>query len=181
MGKRMTLTDVTNVFAPDLSPAEFRQYKVICAALWCFYNEGNVHYSNGRGRQQSEQLRHPPPAIPTELDCTSFIHWCFAVAGCKDPSGTGNYMGNTATLWGKGRFIGGPDVKVRSLLPGDICFYSFARQGSGMVGGNGEHAALHISKGDCMSHGSEHGPRKTYYNSTEDNSKPFFGVRRYEF
>jgi hypothetical protein len=185
----MTLTDLSNIFPPDLSPAEFRQYKVLCAALWCYYNEADVHYSNGRGREQTDQLRRPPPAVPSNLDCTSYIHWCFAVAGCPDPSGGGtfgskggDFMGNTATLWEHGRLIGGPDVKVRQLLPGDICFYSLASQGSGMVGGNGEHASLHMSKGDCLSHGSEHGPKKTWYNSAEDTSgKPLYGVRRYEF
>jgi cell wall-associated NlpC family hydrolase len=180
----MTLNTVSSINPVDLSPAEFRQYKVICAALYCFYNAGQLFYSNVRGKGLSDQF-HPPPFIPGHLDCSSFVHWCFAVSGCQDPSGGGtlgsaggDFQGDTGTLWVKGRFIGGSDVKSKYLLPGDVIFYSDGPSGAGLHGGNSEHCALYIADGKVISMGSDEGPLKLPYN---ESSKALYGARRYEF
>jgi hypothetical protein len=157
----------------DLTPAEFRQYKTVCAALYCYYNQDKMVYNNNRPVNDKFQ---PPPYVPDALDCSAFTTYCFAVSGCPDPNGA-NYRGgmNTATLWQQGRLIGGETVKANQLRPGDMCFYAY---GTPLHAGNSEHVTIYIGNGKCISQGSDEGPLLLPYN---ESSKPFVGARRYQF
>jgi len=161
----MTLINIKDVNPAILSPSEFRQYKVCCAALFCYYNRDQIHYGYGTTSPFT-----PPPTVPNSFDCTKFIHWCFKVAGCPDPSATGGYNGNTSSLWGQGVLVGGKNVKAGEMHPADIVFYGY---GSSMVGGKNEHASLYVGDGKAVSMGSEAGP--LFYDFTK-NGKPVVGA-----
>lgn len=166
---------------PDLlSPSEFRQYKVVCAALFCKYNQESVRYGHVRGSGLKEQYREPDiDVIPHELDCSSFIFYCYIVGGCPEPCpGASSGNGHTGTLWNSGMLVGGPEVKVGRLEPGDVVFFSYDAN-TPMRGGNSEHVILYLDDGLAASHGSEHGP--TIIDWNEGYGKSLVGVRRYRF
>jgi cell wall-associated NlpC family hydrolase len=162
-----------------LTPSEFRQYKVICAAIWCMYNTDRIGYGHVRGAELKKQFRAPPQA-PHELDCSSFITYCFNVSGCPDPNGGIGYSGggSTESLWVNGTLVGGPNVKQRSLEPGDVMFFSVDSSGP-MKGGNSEHVSLYIDDGSAISHGSAEGPLIVDFDKSK--GKNLIGARRYAF
>lgn len=168
----------------QLTRTEFRQYRVICAALFGFYKPDLFHYGGIRG--SSFQKMCVPPAenfSEVTFDCSSFATWCYRVAGCPDPNGFGyNGQCSTASLWQNGRLVGGPGVAEKELIPGDLCFYGYEPT---MHGGNSEHVCVFIDQGYVASHGSEHGPTIIKYKPGLDDKnrsgKPLVGVRRYEF
>lgn len=168
----MPLISVDNIDPSVLSPAEFRQYKVCCAAIWCLRHKDDLSY----GATRDVRNWHPPPSMPNVLDCSALIHYCFKVAGCPDPSENSNYAGNTASLWGSGILVGGKNVTTGQMRPGDVCFYGWKVP---MVGGDSEHATLYVGQGKVISQGSEEGPFLVGYKS--DFKKPFIGVKRYRF
>jgi cell wall-associated NlpC family hydrolase len=172
----MTVKPVKYVQPDALTPSEFRQYKVICAALFCHYHADEIDYSNSRGQVLKDEFRHPPPAVPSTLDCSAFVTYCYAVAGCPDPNGS-SYSGgiSTATLWPNGILIGGNSVKSTKLEPGDLVFYL---HDGPPVGGNSEHVAIYIDDDTVASHGSQDGPKLQTWNQMD---KPVYGVRRYVF
>ncbi len=159
----------------SLSPGEKRQYKVVCAALWCFYNKDQVGYSGIRGREFLNECKIPP-YVPDGLDCSGFATYCFDIAGCPDPNGRG-FDGQTHTgiLWANGRIIGDANVKEGTLEPGDLIFY--AHDGP-LRGGNSEHVAVYIDEGMICSMGNEEGPTILQY---QEETLPLFGARRYSF
>jgi len=175
----MTLTDVTSISPVNLSPSEQRQYRVVCAALYCYYNADRLFYTNVRGQALKDQWQ-PPPYVPHALDCSAFVTYCYRVAGAEDPNGHG-YDPNsisTAELWSNGQLLGGSNTSANGLIPGDLCFYAYGSLGQGMHGGMSEHVAVYISQGKVVSMGSDEGPLVLDYNVS---SKPLFGVRRYKF
>lgn len=176
----MPVKPLTLVKPDQLLPSEFRQYKVICAALWCKYNQESIRYGHVRGAGLKSQYKEPDvDVVPSELDCSSFVAYCYIVAGCPEPAaGAKNGDVSTKTLWQEGTIVGGPDVKVGALEPGDLIFYSYDA-GSGMVGGNSEHVNMYLDDGIAMSHGSEHGPNTQDWDAGW--GKSLVGVRRYRF
>jgi hypothetical protein len=77
-------------------------------------------------------------------DCSGTSILIYKLAGCPDPNGT-SYDGSgwTGSLIKRG-------VHVPLSLPGDLCFY-----GPGLS----EHVVVAVSATECVSHGSEGGPR----------------------
>lgn len=171
----MTLTLANVSSGATLSPAERRQYKVICAALWCYYNKDQVGYSAVRGRDYLQECKIPP-YVPSSLDCSAFVTYCYDIAGCPDPNGK-SFDGETHTgiLWGNGTIVGDTNVKDSALEPADLVFYAYDGP---LHGGNSEHVALYISDGMVCSMGGEDGPLVL---GIRDETKPLFGVRRYAF
>lgn len=161
----------------DLTPSEFRQYKAICAALFCYYNADKVSYQYGiRGKELKDQF-NPPPYVPHAFDCSAFVTYCYNVAGAPDPNGGAYASGiSTSNLWANGRLLGGEELSANKLAPGDLLFYGYSKS---MSGGPSEHAAIYISDGKCISHGSEEGPLALKFK--DDMTKPFVGARRYVF
>jgi hypothetical protein len=159
----------------SLSPGEKRQYKVVCAALWCYYNKDQVGYSGIRGREFLQECKIPP-YIPSSLDCSGFATYCYDISGCPDPNGR-SFDGETHTgiLWAHGRIIGDANVKEGALQPGDLVFY--AHDGP-LRGGNSEHVAVYIDEGMICSMGSEEGPSILGF---QEETLPLFGARRYDF
>jgi len=173
----MPLVDVKGLDPSVLSPAEFRQYKVCCAAIWASYQEPDIHYGNGRS--EWSKIAKPPPHIPTPLDCSLFVTWCFRAANVQDPNG-GNYASsmNTLSLWAskRGTYIGGANVGLRMLHPGDLIFST--SDGGPLRGGNHDHVQIYIDDGLAISMGNEDGPHKLDWNKS---GKQLFGVKRYTY
>lgn len=168
----------SNVNASTLTPSEFRQWKVICAAFWCFYHAPQINYSNVRGKGLTDQFRIPP-YVPEAFDCSGFATYCYSIAGCPDPNG-GNYRTgplDTSSLWRNGFLVGGPNVKQSDMEPGDLIFFSHDQTGP-MQGGNSEHVSIYIDTGSNVSMGNNDGPSIYKY---VDETKPVRGVRRYTF
>jgi cell wall-associated NlpC family hydrolase len=159
----------------NLSPSERRQYKVICAALWCYYHKDQISYSALRGSAFLKECKIPP-YVPSALDCSGFVTYCYKISNCPDPNGKG-YDGQTHTgiLWANGKIIGDINVKEGALEPGDLIFY--ANDGP-LHGGNSEHVSIYIDEGMVVSMGNEEGPSVIDY---KDEKKPIFGARRYAF
>lgn len=178
----MGVKPVESVDPTQLTIAEFRQYRTICAALFGMYKESIFHYGPGAGRGTAMTRAIPPNSDYPDVsfDCSAFVTWCFKVAGSPDPNGASFTGGiSTASLWVNGRLVGGPTVAEKELLPADLCFYGYEPE---MHGGNSEHVTIYIDKGLCISHGSEHGPLVLPYKpGSGSSSKPLVGVRRYEF
>jgi cell wall-associated NlpC family hydrolase len=160
----------------DLTASEMRQYKTICAALFCYYNADKISYQYGiRGKALKDQMR-PPPFVPEAFDCSAFVTYCYNVAGAPDPNGAAYAGGiSTGSLWANGRLLGGEELPANKLAPGDLLFYGY---GKSMSGGPSEHTAIYISDSKCISHGSDEGPLALKYN---ESTKPFVGARRYVF
>jgi cell wall-associated NlpC family hydrolase len=172
----MSVKPVKYVKPTELTPSEFRQYKVICAALYCYYHKDEISYSNMRGLALKKAFQQPPPIVPGSLDCSAFVTYCFAVAGCRDPNGAAYNGGiSTATLWTNGTFIGGPNVKFTQLDAGDLIFYM---HDGPPHGGNYEHVALYVDEAMVVSMGSQEGPSLLNWDKSD---KPVYGARRYVF
>lgn len=168
---------INNVNPNGLSASEFRQYKVVCAALWGMYHKKDLHYQAVRGRELLSQCK-PPPFIPSAFDCSSYVLYCYKIAGAPSPSNTG-YDGqvSTATLWPMGKLVGTSAYKEASLEPGDLVFYA-----SGTPhGGNGEHVSIYISDGMVVSAGSESGPNVVSIETEKNYTAGLYGIRRYPF
>jgi hypothetical protein len=174
----MTLSTVSGVKPANLSPGEFRQYKVVCAALWGVYHKDQISYSGVRGRDYLSQCK-APPFVPSSLDCSAYATYCYDIAGCPDPNGRGfNGETNTGTLWANGRIIGDSGVKEGVLQPGDLIFYAY---NGPLQGGDSEHVVVYISDGMVVSMGSDSGPLVIGYKEEAAQNKPLFGARRYDF
>lgn len=93
-------------------------------------------------------------------DCSGTSILIYKLAGCPDPNGT-NYDGTgwTGSLIKKG-------VRVPLAVPADLVFYG---------GGLSSHVTVAISPTQCVSHGSEGGPRILPINYRLDINQ----VRRY--
>jgi cell wall-associated NlpC family hydrolase len=169
---------INNVNPNGLSASEFRQYKVVCAALWGYYNANDISYSHIRGRGLLDQCK-PPPYIPDTLDCSAFALYCYKIAGAPSPSSSG-YDGqvSTASLWPVGKLVGTSSYKMANLEPGDLVFYA-----SGTPhGGDGEHVSVYISDGMVISHGSpRHGPVAVTIEKESGYTAGLYGIRRYPF
>jgi len=169
---------VNNVNPNGLSASEFRQYKVVCAALWGYYHKADISYSNSvRGKGLLDQCK-PPPYVPNTFDCSSYVLYCFKVAGAPSPSNTG-YDGqvSTYTLWPVGKLVGTATYKEASLEPADLVFYA-----SGVPhGGNGEHVSIYISDGMVVSMGGENGPSVVSIEKEKAYTAGVYGIRRYPF
>jgi len=107
---------VSNVNPNGLSASEFRQYKVVCAALWGYYHKADISYSNSvRGKGLLDQCK-APPYVPNTFDCSSYVLYCYKVAGAPSPASSG-YDGqvSTATLWPVGKLVGTSTYKLANL------------------------------------------------------------------
>lgn len=172
----MTVQPISKVAtAAGLTPAEWRQYKVVCAALWCWYNKDQIAYGGLRGSEFLKECKIPP-YVPSTLDCSGFATYCFDISGCPDPNGQSfNGQANTALLWANGKIVGDANVKSAALEPADLVFYAYDGP---LHGGNSEHVAVYIDEGYVVSMGSDEGPLLVEYNK---ESKPVYGARRYQF
>jgi hypothetical protein len=161
--------------AAGLTPGEWRQYKVVCAALWCWYNREQLFYGGVRGKDLLDQCKIPP-YVPKTLDCSGFCTYCFDISGCPDPNGQGfNGQASTGLMWSVGTLVGDANVKASALQPADLIFYAYEGP---LHGGNSEHVAIYIDQGQICSMGSDEGPLILDYTA---ETKPLYGVRRYPF
>jgi len=168
----MPLISMENVDPSVRSAAEFRQYKVCCAAIWCLRHEADVHYHQERGSHQYAQLK-PPPYVPEVMDCSFFIGYCYKVAGCPDPYESDyKAISTTNELYRHGTLVGGANVKEGMLQPGDVTF-------EGLTGNFFTHVCLYVGGGEVISHGGEGGPLKRSYKGWSGG--PLQAVRRYPF
>jgi hypothetical protein len=95
---------INNVDPSGLSAGEFRQYKVVCAALWGYYHQ-EIGYSHVRGSEFLSQCK-PPPYVPDSLDCSAFALYSDRIAGAPCPANCGyNGQVSTATLWPVGKLV----------------------------------------------------------------------------
>jgi hypothetical protein len=174
----MTLQTINTTSLAGLSPSEQRQYKVICAALWGYYHKDQITYSHVRGRDYLSECK-APPIIPSSMDCSAYVTYCYDIAGCPDPNGR-SFDGETTTgtLWSHGTIIGDTNVKESALQPGDLIFYAYDGP---LKGGDSEHVAIYISDGMVVSMGSDSGPLVINFQDEAKYNKPIFGARRYDF
>jgi cell wall-associated NlpC family hydrolase len=171
---------INNVDPSGLSASEFRQYKVVCAALWGYYHKDDIDYVYGyRGQQFIDEWKKPP-YVPHAFDCSGYVLWCYKIAGAPDPTRQ-NYSGqvSTSTLWAQGKLVGTTSYKLSNLEPGDLVFWA----ASTPHGGNSEHVAVYISDGMVISMGSDAGPLAVSIEaeSNYDGAPPLYGMRRYPF
>jgi NlpC/P60 family len=125
------------------SPSEFR-IKIMAAAMWGYYNRGQIGYTQQAARGQDFG---PPPNVPGDTDCSAFATWCYKSAGARDPNGLNySWIGWTGSMVKHGQ-----KVSLDSLNVGDLVFY-------GGSGGSPGHVAVYVGNGRVVSHGSEPGP-----------------------
>jgi cell wall-associated NlpC family hydrolase len=172
----MTVQPISKVASgASLTPGERRQYKVICAALWCYYHKDRISYGALRGKELLDECK-VPPFIPSAFDCSGFATYCYKISGAPDPNGNSySGQGSTASLWGNGRIIGDANVKEGAMHPGDLVFYAYDGP---LHGGNSEHVSVYIDEGFVISMGNDDGPSLLNY---KKETKPVYGVRRYDF
>lgn len=106
----------------------------------------DIHYSHARPIPTSFSVS------PISTDCSGFVTMVYREAGAPDPNGQGYKGGGafTGTLWSTGRAVSKPQ-------PGDLVFY-------GNVNALDGHVAVVINDRECISHGSEGGPRRVSIN-----------------
>jgi len=179
----MTLIDIKGVDPRTLSPSELRQYRICMAAWFGYFHRDEIEYDSP-GYGYSEAVRHPPPAVPNHIDCSTFATYCYAVAGSPNPNTGGfgvqdyiDHYPSTMTLWPKGILIGGTNVNVSKLRPGDLIFYGDSGISNFGVGGPGEHVSVYVGRGIQISHGSDSGPKRLGWRDTSHAG--VIGVRRY--
>ena len=113
------------------------------AALWYLAHEKKYHDIHYREYRPVHFVM--PPAVVTELDCSSFFILCYYASGQSDPSGNGfNGYGNTGTL-----LAHGTAVTEGNMVPGDAVLYA-----------NPGHVVLFIGNGYGISMGQEGDPVK---------------------
>lgn len=121
--------------------------RIVDVAIYDAMRNGSIHYTQTTSRMYGVRNQIRPPAVPLYEDCSSFVTYCYWVAGAPDPNGLGyNGYGFTGTQISRGR-------KVATPSPGDILFYGWG------FNGYPKHEALYIGAGKLVSHGSESGPQ----------------------
>ena len=120
---------------PAWGPAEW--------ALWYWRHQlihHDMHYAETRPMDLPE-----PPAVPHDMDCSTFATLVYKDARLPDPNGNGyNGEGNTTTLLAHGSAV--PLDEVRA---GDLVFYSAP-----------EHVAVAVGGGYVVSMGHEGDPSR---------------------
>jgi hypothetical protein len=124
---------------------------VLAEAVRLFANRNEIDYVEVRPVQLGK-----PPVIPGHLDCSSFVTFCYFVAGADDPNGLGyTGYGNTTNL-----VAHGTSCSQGELEAGDLVFYGSTPAASatdGLPAGSPTHVALYDGDGQVFSQG---GPKR---------------------
>jgi peptidoglycan hydrolase-like protein with peptidoglycan-binding domain len=122
-----------------------KRQQIVHAAYIGYKNRDRIHYTQSNERMQGVTKNIRPPKFPTQEDCSSFVTWCYFVAGAPDPNGNGyNGTGYTGDQIGQGK-------ETQEPRPGDLVFY-------GRSHGDINHVTLFVGNGQVISHGQETGP-----------------------
>lgn len=124
-------------------PTVPKVFVAVQTALYAESHKSSIHYTQGPLRWQGIDQQLKPPAFPHYADCSSFVTWCYWVAGLPDPNGLNYRAGYTGTLANHGR-------QVNTPLPGDLVLYGPPAPY--------HHVAIYIGNGQVVTHGSEAGP-----------------------
>ena len=117
--------------------------KVVSNGIFGYNHRDLIHYTQGSERMYGVRNHIHPPSIPRWEDCSSFVTWCYYVAGAPDPNHLGyNGYGFTGTLASHG-------VRVSSPKPGDLGFYGWFPY---------HHVVMYVGSGRSVSNGNEYGP-----------------------
>lgn len=147
---------------PFLSPTSFtKRDAIVYAAMWGFYNDVQMHYTQGSQRMKDFD---PPPNVPGNTDCSGFATWCYKSGQAIDPNGLNyNGTGYTGTLWSNGQ-----NITFAQIQKGDLVFYGNPQSPNG-------HVAVYVGFGFVVSFGSEEGPYIWPVNYRSD----LYGFRTY--
>jgi hypothetical protein len=122
-----------------------KRQQIVHAAHLGYKNRDRIHYTQSGQRMQGVKENIRPPHFPTQEDCSSFVTWCYFVAGAPDPNGRGfDGQGYTGTQIAHGTETDNP-------RPGDLVFYGHSH-------GDINHVTLFVGNGQVISHGQESGP-----------------------
>lgn len=116
-----------------------------------YCNHGSLHYCTLRA------VWPPWPAVPRNMDCSSYVQWVLRTAGVPNPNGVG--VGNTTSMVLRGT----PVALNGPLKVGDAVFYSY----------NNSHMAIYIGHGLVSSHGKPGLDIHPY------GYRPIYAIRRY--
>jgi hypothetical protein len=124
---------------------------VLAEAIRLFAHRNEIDYVQSRPVKLGK-----PPFVPSELDCSSFVTFCYFVAGADDPNGSNfDGFGNTTSLVRSGR-----PCSPGELEAGDLVFYgSTAPQDASdaLPAGSPTHVAIYDGNGRVFSQG---GPKR---------------------
>jgi hypothetical protein len=124
--------------------------RIVTASLWGADHAPEIHYSQS-ATQRLSFLERKPYALPLFVDTSSFVTWCYWIAGAPNPNGNAYNLRNpayTGTLLGHMKHIPRSEVG-----PGDIVIWTPPAPG--------QHSAVVVQAGAdplLVSHGSEEGP-----------------------
>lgn len=138
----------------SIQKAPTQRERAVATAILGYNKNYLIHYTQGSSRMYGVRHRVKPPNVPPYEDCSSFVTWCYWVAGAPDPNHL-NYSGYgfTGTLASHG-------VQTYSFKPGDLCFYGYGPPYS--------HVTIYIGNNRAISHGSERGPNLVVFNYRRD-------------
>lgn len=122
-----------------------KRQPIVHAAHIAYENRDRIHYTQSSQRMQGVRENIRLPHFPTQEDCSSFVTWCYFVAGAPDPNGRGfNGYGYTGDQITHG-------TETHNPRPGDLVFYGHSH-------GDINHVTLFVGNGQVISHGQETGP-----------------------
>jgi Novel STAND NTPase 1 len=143
-------------------PAQLRT-KIVAAARWGVAHAPQIHYVNGQGPQGLRWLNRRPYSLPLYLSSSSFVTWCYWVAGAPNPNGSAYSLAG-AVYFGS-MLAHMKHIPQRQARPGDVVVF----------GRNpGHHVAIVVQAGAdplLISHGQELGPILIRY-SVETQFQP---------
>jgi hypothetical protein len=133
--------------------------RIVAASLWGVGHGAQIHYSQA-GIQRLSWLERKPYALPLYVDSSSFVTWCYWVAGAPNPNGTAYNLRNpayTGTLLQHMKQISESDV-----APGDVVVWTPPASGysTAVVVEGGKDPLL-------VSQGSERGPIRVRFSKAD--------------
>jgi hypothetical protein len=137
-------------WGPFAEGASLRE-RIVGCARGAVSGAKRIQYNSGGRRMEGVRARIRLPFVPPFMDSSSFVTWCYWLAGASDPNGFGyNGVGYTGTMLATMTPIARDDVQ-----PGDVVIWK--------PPATGQHVAIVVSTGKdplLVSHGSDRGPRE---------------------
>lgn len=156
--ERFLFNEVNEAMHPPM------RHRVLSAAWEGYLKRDQIHYTQGPRRMSGVRQKVLLPNVPPDEDCSSFVTWCYWVAGAPDPNGFGyNGYGNTGSQYPHGRHIARASAQMS-----DVFFYGWSN-------GEPEHEALYAGNGMVVSNGTEAGP----FYERADYRDDLVGIRSY--